>query len=315
MGQDEELLTVLQTTKLLHLSDGHVRQLLRDGNLKGSHMGRKWLIPRGEIESFGSGGGDSSAQEDAGQAERSGHWPKMRDMAQDLGERARLGAPLAELLDFPWRTWPDYSGAIALNPWPDQTISVRAEGYPIFRALTEHLPTDQVWSYLGQWKSALAGLRKDLYDLTDRVKGQAEVKRPDARWLSREQVWSGEGGLTDFFYKAAVLEIAECWCHLPPARWGYEVRPPMSKQRATLVRVRNSSSFVELAAGRCEELERIRDSHQEIVRRFCDLDYQRNVAESVSVANEAGIMFADRLEEISHLAVFPGICAVYRVGD
>jgi excisionase family DNA binding protein len=53
----ENVYTVEQTAKLLHLSQETVKRLLRSGRLGGMKIGRLWRVRESDLEAFISGGG------------------------------------------------------------------------------------------------------------------------------------------------------------------------------------------------------------------------------------------------------------------
>ena len=52
LTNEPDLLTPKDLERLLSLSSGHVRLLLRDGSLPGVKVGSRWYVPRTELEKF-----------------------------------------------------------------------------------------------------------------------------------------------------------------------------------------------------------------------------------------------------------------------
>jgi hypothetical protein len=178
-------------------------------------------------------------EEDPHQALLSGHWPGLRQVAHALTNQ--LEAPLPQLLGFPWQTSPESNGDLMVElRGEDLKLELEVERRQLFHALQEHLPQDQAWIYLQQWKSAVGYLTQGLHSLSLWLKEKAEV--PDEKWVTVERLRQGSLGFTDFFVKSVVLEVAERLCGLPRAQYEFEVAEARGQDRWILKRVYNSSS-------------------------------------------------------------------------
>ena len=52
VGNDDRLMTVTDTAKLLGRSTEQVRRYLREGDLPGRRLGGQWFVDRGDAETF-----------------------------------------------------------------------------------------------------------------------------------------------------------------------------------------------------------------------------------------------------------------------
>jgi hypothetical protein len=248
-------------------------------------------------------------EEDSYQAERSGHWPGLRQVAQELTNQ--LEVPLLQLLGFPWQTSPESNGALMVEiRGEDLKLELEVERHPLFHALQEHLPQNQVWIYLQQWKSAVGYLTQGLHSLCRWVKEQSEV--PGERYITVEQLRQESLGLTDYFVKLVVLEVAERLCGLPRAKFEFEVTEARGQDRWLLKRVRNSSSWAECAASnQREEIEDLQKVYASLMERLLGNPEVKGVVEGWSKVVEVRKCLEKELERIQHRARFPGVCGFY----
>ncbi|HZA21066.1 MAG TPA: helix-turn-helix domain-containing protein, partial [Dehalococcoidia bacterium] len=141
--EQSEVLTVEEAARLMNYTPQRVRQLLREGKLKGNKVegGRKWLIPRREIDLFcqtpqgltvnqvaadKTEGGEGLVSSSEAQA----HEQLLRELARQLFEQFRLNllqvvqteqvgvAPARLYAAAPWRV----EGLLESIPDPDTNI-------------------------------------------------------------------------------------------------------------------------------------------------------------------------------------------------
>ena len=304
--------SVRQAATKLQLSESRVCQLLRSGVLKGSKPGRRWLIAKGEVDRYRQSGAPRQGvdDEEAALASRR-HWPELSGVAMALQDQVRAGAPIPNLLEFPWRTGPEYNASLILSMRPGGVqVSLSAEEGPVIAALREHLPDEEAWELLAIWREAVIRFRDRVLALCNLVKGQPELK--GKVWIDLEEPESVRPGLTDFFRKTIALDVAEQRCGLRQALQDYEVSLPEASELSVLRLVRNGSSFVAIAKSPSkEELDRLRELHVQLrVRLIDDPTVERVVQAHVGLEDAKKALDA-ALERISHLVRFPGVCHLY----
>lgn len=304
--------TVRQVATKLHLSESRVCQLLRSGVLRGSKPGRRWLIAQSEVDQYRQAGAPRQGvdEEDAALACRR-HWPELSGVAMALQDQVRAGAPIPNLLEFPWRTGPDYSASLILSMRPGGVqVSLPAEEGLVFAALKEHLPEDEAWKLLDVWREAVIRLRDRALALCDLVKGHPELK--GKQWIDLEEPESVGQGLTEFFRKTIALDVAEQRCGLPQALQEYEVSLREAPELSVLRLVRNGSSFVAIAKSPSkEELDTLRELHVQLRARLIDDPTLERLVQAHVGLEDAGKALDAALERISHLVRFPGVCRLY----
>jgi hypothetical protein len=249
-------------------------------------------------------------EEDPYQALLSGHWPGLRQVAWDL--TTQLHAPLPQLLGFPWQTSPESNGALMVElRGEDLKLELEVERSQLFHALQEHLPQNQAWGYLQQWKSAVGYLTQGLHSLCRWVKEQSEV--PGEKYITVEQLRQGSLGLTDYFVKSVVLEVAERLCGLPRAQYDFEVTETRGQDRWILKRVRNSSSWAECAASdQREEIKALQRLYGSLMEHVLESTEVKGVVERWSKVVEVRKGLEKELEYIQNLVRFPGVCSLYK---
>jgi hypothetical protein len=225
-----------------------------------------------------------AGEEDPYQALISGHWPGLCQVAIELTNQ--LEAPLPQLLGFPWQI-SESNGALMVEfKGENPEVELEVERRQLFHALQQHLPQDQAWSYLQQWKSAVGELTQGLHSLCRWVKEQSEVA--GKKWISVEQLCQGSLGLTDYFVKSVVLEVAERLCGLPRAKYEFEVTEAREQDRWVLKRVSNSSSWAECAASdQREEIEALQRLYGSLMGRLLGSTEVNGIVETWSKMVEA----------------------------
>ena len=142
-----EFLTVQEVARLTNYDHRRIRQFLREGKLQGHKLegGRKWIIPRGEIDlilrtsrAVTELEGEQSNQansRDAGISsralvmEQSGHWPGLRKTAATLQEQ--LSAPLHQHLGL--EEWGIHNSCLVLDSSTDRfEVTLKIEEDLIF---------------------------------------------------------------------------------------------------------------------------------------------------------------------------------------
>ena len=252
----------------------------------------------------------SSRDENAEQAERH-HWPELRACARELYEKVCSGVPLAQLLGFPWQIFPDYTGALIIRfDDGDFEVSLSGESSLLVQALRQHMPSDEAWGNLDRWRSAVGELEDGLRHLVDWATQQPETGRKT--WISQDDVYEGQEGITNFFALTAVLDGVEGACAIPGAHQGYELQPLSGKRLWTLRWVRNYSSFVIIAASREDEgLQTFIQQHSKLREKLLNEIEASGVQLRYRQVLEAKQALASSLRHIPHLATLPGICTLY----
>ena len=251
--------------------------------------------------------------EDPEQAERSGHWPALRDDAATL--HGQLYVPFAQLRGFPWQTSPDYNPNLLLG---DRShgfpVALEAERSVLFVELKEHLPSDPLWHCLDEYKKGISTVSQRLHEVCDRIRGEPELN--DEVWESDQALELGVMGLTYNFVKTVALEVAEGACNLPTADISYELSAPVKRRKWTLCWFRHSTQYVIIAAANTRrEVEELGAAHMAF-RKHVKTNVG-TVTPVVSVATgHRRLMGATEslkreLERIRHLAVFPGTCRLF----
>jgi hypothetical protein len=244
--------------------------------------------------------------EDLGQAERSGHWPALRDTAKAL--RDQLYIPLAQLLGFPWR-YGDYNPALHLIGTAEGlAVDLKPERETLLVALRKHLPNDAAWDHLEAWKAEVRELARELSHLCAWVERQPETQ--GRSWRPEEEVRQGVPGVTLFLVKAVVLEAVEAACNLPRASYNYDEVP--SGSGWVLQWFRNSTSYAHLAAARDRQgAVELKEAHVALRSRMAGTSQVHEVAaqhRKVMAVKEA---LSRDLDRISEFAIFPGRCFLF----
>jgi hypothetical protein len=244
--------------------------------------------------------------EDLAQAERSGHWPALRDTAKAL--RHQLYVPLAQLLGFPWR-YSDYNPALNLIATVEGLIvDLKPERETLLVALRKHLPNDAAWGHLEAWKVRVGELVKELSRFCTWVERQPETQ--GRSWRPEEEVRQGVPGVSLFFVKAVALEAVEAACNLPRASYDYDEVP--SGSGWVLQWFRNSTSYAHLAAARDRQgaLE-LKEAHIALRSRMAGVPQVHEVAAQHRKVLEVKEALSRELDRISRFAVFPGRCSLF----
>ena len=255
-------------------------------------------------------GPDGKGHEDPAQAERSGHWPALRETAEACAAGLSEGVPFAQVLGFPWRVWPDYSNVLSIERQGDGVaVSLRAEGTPLFLALREHLSTNDAWSHLTEWKVEASELSRALLRLCDWPKDRPETN--GVTWVSEKDVSRRAEGVTEYFTNVVVLDVAEEKCNVQPVHREYEL-DSVGRGRWTLKWTRNYSTYVILAASnRREELERLQIVHTALRTRMLETAEVDELVKRYHSGENIRKNLRRELDRISLMAKFPGLCSLY----
>lgn len=244
--------------------------------------------------------GDS--QEDAAQAELSGHWPRLRTLASALA--AAVALPLPQLLGFPW------SHSLARNAWIavyPSGVEVRADGddTTLMRALREHLPQHDIWGRLAAWERTGGQLAERLRELGSLVDGSDALR--DWLEISKQEADEGTRGRTEWFAKSIVLVAAERAVGIGRTDDEYRIRM-LPHGSAGLVWERVTNSFVPLgSAPVSEDLAELQALHERMAEQL-DCESIQSVHESLQTS---GAELREMFGNISHQAQFAGICSLW----
>lgn len=252
------------------------------------------------------------SEEDPEQAER-GHWRELRECAKELRQQVHSGAPFAQLLGFPWATFPDCNGSLIICAQEgDESISLSSESSQLFDSLLQHLPDHKVWDHLAEWCSCVGRLRPILSGMTQAVTQFSELK--GKTWVPKGQISEVTEGLTEYFCPAIALEVAETVRDLGWVHREYPVSEPQDSRPGSLQLVRNRSSFVVLAVNpNLKALKAIKCRHARLLEkalREIDVSELTECCNQLERCQEA---LGRELDRISHLVIFPGICSLYTV--
>ena len=306
-----EYYDVSELSKILRYSRQALTQKLRNGTLPGTRIGRKWLIPKGEIERILPPSKTTGDQEDPAIASRI-HWPKLFDTANALMSQLELGAPFAQILGFPWRTYPDYSGRLILEYLgeAEPTVSLEIERDPLFIALKQHLPANPVWVDLETWKSKIKTIVYLLGELYETTRKRSEIN--DLEWSKDDENYELSPGITEYFAKTAILEAAEKGCGLHQATHEYQQKQLPTHEGYVLEFLRYSSSFVELATVIDEKnIGGLESKHIGLREAMLHAPEIEEICRVYSAVIEVKIALAEKLRRISNMVTLPGICDLY----
>jgi excisionase family DNA binding protein len=243
--EQSEVLTVEEAARLMNYTPQRVRQLLREGKLKGNKVegGRKWLIPRREIDLFcqtpqgltvnqvaadKTEGGEGLVSSSEAQA----HEQLLRELARQLFEQFRLNllqvvqteqvgvAPARLYAAAPWRV----EGLLESIPDPDTNIGGNSgleidrkvsppevflvvEKNHAFPRLIDHLTwaIPQVQLAREMWRKNLSYAVSSAMTLWEELR-----RRPDLaneRWVELEDWTTASHGLLSDFTQSAVAAV------------------------------------------------------------------------------------------------------------
>ena len=238
------------------------------------------------------------------------HWPELNETALRLRAQLAAGAPLPQLLGFPWRSSQDYNGALTLWGGKDDSASLATEESPLFAALNQHLPSHAAWNRLIAWKAAVKELAQALDSAMEEA--QRAPEPGSERLVIREQVEEGAVGPTRYYTASGVLEATERKLRKTGHLHEYEIRAPVSTKKWTLVWTRDSSSYAVLGLSEDrEEAEGLETRHRELSEWLLSRPCMAEVADAYRGLGQVTRQLEAYLETISHAVRFPGICSLY----
>ena len=232
-----------------------------------------------------------SSSINAAQAERSGHWPSLRELARALS--TSFYAPLSQILGLPWRHSPEFNG----NWTMDQSkriegISLSREENPLYDSLMEHLPGHAIWGNLAAWKVSLLELADSLHEMVNQV--DYDAAKPGVTLLPN-------------LARASVLEAAE----MADGRTVNTFNLESNGDRGYILRrYRNGSSWIDLATGDEElDLEGLKEDFLIIRTTLSASPNMTAVQEQIGNVQAAGRSTVKELERITLMAAYPGRCS------
>ena len=328
MDLDGGNLTVGQVAIKLFFSKRHVRELLSSSRIEGLKVGRRWVIPESAVDDYlgkagaspavdgpGIGGTqeEPAAREDPAQAESSGHWPALRDLAKQLQGELDPRTALIQLLGFPWMNVPKH--LVIEGSGTDTGVRLEAESELIFDALKDHLPDDPAWDHLKRWKAEMSCVSAQLQRLCEWVRRQPGIHgRP---FITQDKLRQEATGLTDYFASSIVLEVGEDLFNVPKALYALDVRQtPGTRPLSTRVLewTRNSTNFAYLAASTdLSDLEQLTAHHAALRDRLLASPEARELGRLHRQLEETGQALSQGLERISKLVRFPSVCRLYSI--
>lgn len=173
-SEERRFLTVEEVAATLNYSPERIRQLLRKRRLKGDKLGRKWLIPKEEIDRFGEGEKLSPEQLVGVPSLRAAVTLPARQVRmlrhdRQLEETVRVfKSDLTSFtIDSLWnKPWPRLTLRMGGRP----AVRLNVEDRVWFECLKEHKPALGVWPRTETWKEEAAALILVAWQLLDQIR-------------------------------------------------------------------------------------------------------------------------------------------------
>ena len=238
------------------------------------------------------------------------HWPELTETAKKLHAGVAGGAPLPQLLGFPWNSSPNQNGELVISEREEEPDSLATERSPLATALREHLPSHTVWTLLERWKTAVRALAATLRTAVKEAEIASDLH--ERGLITVEEIERGGVGFTRWYPASEILDSAERRLVQIRHLHGYEIWPPSRQRKWTLVWTRDASSHIVLAAFDDEVHARLsiavhQELSQDMLAHPCLVSVD-NAQQKLVLAT--GLVEAE-LEAISHWVVFPGGCSLY----
>ena len=240
--------------------------------------------------------------EDPNQAEVSGHWPKLRDTAEKLGQI--LSSPLPQLLGFPW-TSERNPALVVRGKMEELHVSLTVENVPLFTALGEHIPDGgpwgSPWALLGRWKARVGDLVAALDQACQRVREKTEIDR-----------LAPMVAVNDDFYKTVVLPVATEASGLRVMSQHFEPTTGTDGQGWLMRWYWAESSHRDIGSDPTrEDLDKLERVHRDLQEHMQDTPAMNRVTQASHDLEAEKRELERSLELIANLATFPGKCHLW----
>ena len=237
--------------------------------------------------------------EDPAQAERSDHWPALRETALEVKNQLSVSVP--QLLGLPYHFWPSSTGTLVIN---GSTVQLAAEADPLFGSLKQHLLGQTVWGLLSAWKQQVLDLQAARAKLRERV---AVLSGMDAWPLGDDKATGTDSQRRAKAFDGAVVLVAfehAIGARMPDGEYAVPRRPGGIWN----LEWRRASSYIVIGSSRDRgSLDALRDLHAALPTSIA----AGGIAELFRVLEDQERAIGAELVRISKMATFAGRCSLW----